>query len=166
MPWGRPSRTECGRPDLFLLNTSWVCWSRRMCVNSGFVLPRFAAFCSHLFICHGINGFHGSKTSVSQILMTTICPVLPTVVKPPCFYYVLTTNHCHDLPHFAPICHFSHFSWQNVSAESALIIAANRGIRRQIGALERRFSYWLRFYLSATAIYADPPWRSLFLRIW
>ena len=64
-----------------------------------------------------------------------------TGVKLPGNYYVLTTIRCRNLPHFAPICHFSHFSRQNVTAESALIIAANRGIRRQIGALKRRFSY-------------------------
>ena len=82
------------------------------------------------------------------------CRSLPTVVKPPDFYYVLTTNRCRNLPHFAPFCHFDHFSWQNVSAESLWIIEANRGISRQIGALERRFSYWLRYYSSATAVFA------------
>ena len=69
-----------------------------------------------------------------------ICRSLPTVVKLPDFYYILTTNRCRNLPHFAPFCHFDHFSWQNVSAESLRIIAANRGISRQIGAPERRNS--------------------------
>ena len=63
---------------------------------------------------------------------------LPTVVKLPDFYYVLTTIRCRNLPQFAPFCRFSYFSWQNDLAGSALIIVANRGIRRQIGALERR----------------------------
>ena len=75
-----------------------------------------------------------------RLRFAAICRSLPTVVKLPGFYYVLTTIRCRNLPHFAPFCHFSRFSWQNVSDGNALNIVANRGIRRQIGALERRFS--------------------------
>ena len=56
--------------------------------------------------------------------------------------------------HFTAICHslpFQPFSWQNVSAGNALNISANRGTRRQIGALERRNSNWLRYFLFVTA---------------
>ena len=57
---------------------------------------------------------------------------MSTVVRPPTFYYVLTTFGCRNLPHFAPFCRFTHFSWQNFAAPIRKIPAANRGILRQI----------------------------------
>ena len=55
---------------------------------------------------------------------------MSTVVMASRFYYVLTTFGCHNLPHSASFCRFTHFSWQNDSAPSRKGIAANRGNRR------------------------------------
>ena len=46
----------------------------------------------------------------SEALKVTQRHEMPTVVKPPCFYYFLTTNDCRDLPPNASFCHFGLFS--------------------------------------------------------
>jgi hypothetical protein len=70
---------------------------------------------SCLFICHGPGSFQQSKTSVFQIPKTTVCRILPRFAISAIFHGRM----------FLP--------------EAALMIAANRGIMRQIGSLERRF---------------------------
>ena len=46
----------------------------------------------------------------SEALKVTQRHEMPTVVKPPRFYYFLTTNDCRDLPPNASFCHFGLFS--------------------------------------------------------
>ena len=151
----------CTTFDSFLNDLCGWCNSRQSSIRAPFAVACSSGMAEQLF------------TKVKRRFFrplwpwfAAICNDLPTVVKLPGFYYVLTTNRCRNLPHFALFCHFTHFSWQNVSAESLRIIEANRGIRRQIEALERRFLHWSGYYSFATAISADHLWQNLLWRNW
>lgn len=105
------------------------------------VLPCSAAMCSSAMAPGFFMKVKCRFLGCLRIRFAAICRAIPTVVKPPDFYYVFTTIACRNLPHFASICHFGLFSWQNVSALSRKNIAAYRGKSRHNGSLERRNSY-------------------------
>ena len=78
---------------------------------------------------------------------------LSTVVKHPHFYYVLTTIDGCNLPHFA------RFPLKWTPFGNCTSIANYRRIRQNT-ALFKEIYDWLRFYLSATATSAAPPWQN------
>ena len=76
------------------------------------------------------------------------------VVKPPRFYYDLTTIHVPDLPHFAGFCIFGLFSWQNESPVCRQNIAVNRGKTEHIRSVRKDWFLWFVYFSFAMVGYS------------